>query len=177
MIESGSDAIDNEYVYGQVVFLTTQHSVSPSFITVTCGEKFTGSNTSGNYINLSKRYELVGDGFTLSNSGVVCNFNGYVAASMSAYIRGGANSTVQIYLHQNEADVLSVAREADGNAQLTMSPFTLRVKNGDLIRLSGRTWDDVGSFTLRANTMTYMTLQKIIATSQQPICRIIHRHI
>ena len=84
---------------------------------------------------------------------------------MSAYIRGGANSTVQIYLHQNEADVLSVAREADGNAQLTMSPFTLRVKNGDLIRLSGRTWDDVGSFTLRANTMTYMTLQKIIATS------------
>lgn len=95
----------------------------------------------------------------------MCNFNGYVLVSMSAYIRTTTEGTIQIFLNQNGTDMMSVGRNTGINGQLSMTPFLISVSNGDAIKMMARTWGDSYSFTLSANSMTYMTVQKVVSVS------------
>lgn len=128
-----------------------------------CDEAFTGSNAV-NYVHLGRDYKTLGDGFTASDGGVVCNFTGVALVSFSFYVRTTAEGTCQLYINVNGTDITSVGYNTGVAGQCTMAQFPLSVNNGDVIKVMGRTWGSY-TFTLSANGMNWMTVQKVISYS------------
>lgn len=126
--------------------------------------KFTGGNSTQS-LTLGNVLRKVGDDFTTYDGGVKCNFDGYILASFSVYMRPNSDGIHEFWLQKNDSGVKSgsTAVLSGVSTCLTCRPTIIQVSNGDVIKVTGRTWADSVSFTIKTEeTKSGMTVMRIV---------------
>lgn len=134
----------------------------PQAITVRPSAAFSGSNAL-NAITLGTIDYQSGDGFSVSNGNLVCNFTGVVLVCGTVYLRANSNdATKQLFIYKNNSNSWTAAAGGTDTLNLVIAPFVISVNQGDTLSLKGRTWIDAATFTVsNTDNLTYLTAVKL----------------
>ena len=110
------------------------------------------------YVHCGTIKASVGSGFTATDGGVKCNFDGHVLVSANVYARGASGDGVQAVLTSGTSSSGGVLSNSEGFA---VSPTLLAVSEGDVVRLQVANWTAARGTIPAGNDATMITVARV----------------